>query len=122
MTSLGAITPVLRMFDEAKAKEFYRDFLGFKLDFEHRFGANFPLYMGLSRSGCVLHLSEHHGDACPGAAIRIATSDVDALCKELSAKSYRYAKPGGAAQTPRGTKEVTIDDPFGNKLTFHQEL
>ena len=29
--------PVLRIFDETKAREFYIDFLGFSLDWEHRF-------------------------------------------------------------------------------------
>ena len=29
--------PILRSFDEATAKEFYVEFLGFKIDFEHRF-------------------------------------------------------------------------------------
>lgn len=57
--------PILRIFDESKAKEFYLGFLGFQLDFEHRFGDNFPLYMQVSRAGLVLHLSEHHGDASP---------------------------------------------------------
>lgn len=42
------IFPILRIFDEAKAREFYVDFLGFKVDWEHRFGENFPLYMQVS--------------------------------------------------------------------------
>lgn len=63
MTSFNGTTPVLRIFDEAKAREFYIDFLGFTQIFEHRFGDNFPIYIGISHSGCVLHLSEHHGDA-----------------------------------------------------------
>ena len=29
--------PVLRSFDEAKAREFYVDFLGFTVEWEHRF-------------------------------------------------------------------------------------
>lgn len=29
--------PILRMFDEAATREFYVEFLGFKIDFEHRF-------------------------------------------------------------------------------------
>ncbi len=58
--------PILRMFDERKAREFYLDFLGFSVEFEHRFEADLPLYLGISRNGLHLHLSEHHGDACPG--------------------------------------------------------
>lgn len=41
------------------AKEFYVDFLGFKVDWEHRFDDNAQLYMQVSRSGARLHLSEH---------------------------------------------------------------
>jgi catechol 2,3-dioxygenase-like lactoylglutathione lyase family enzyme len=68
---LGPVIPILRMFDIRKAKEFYVDFLGFKVDWEHRFGPEFPLYMQLSRADCLLHISEHHGDAAPGSAIRV---------------------------------------------------
>jgi hypothetical protein len=35
---LGATIPVVRTFDEQKAKETYGDFLGFAIDWEHRFG------------------------------------------------------------------------------------
>ena len=59
--SFGKATLVLRIFDEAKAKEFYVDFLGFKVDWEHRFEPSLPLYMQVSKGGCVLHLSGHHG-------------------------------------------------------------
>ncbi|MBA4160284.1 MAG: VOC family protein, partial [Gemmatimonadetes bacterium] len=38
-------TPILRIFDEAKAKEFYVAFLGFTVDWEHRFEDDLPLYL-----------------------------------------------------------------------------
>jgi len=40
--------PVLKMNDEAKAKAFYLDFLGYEIDWEHRFepsNPDSPLYM-----------------------------------------------------------------------------
>ena len=122
MTTLGPITPVLRMFDEAKAREFYVDFLGFEVVFEHRFSENFPLCLGLRHAGLAVHLSEHHGDASPGARVRIAVDDVAALARELGAKNYRYAKPGVPERTPWGTLELCFTDPFGNRLVFHQEV
>ena len=91
MSSFGPTVPLLRIFDERKAREFYLDFLGFKLNFEHRFGANFPLYMGISLSDCILHLSEHHGDACPGAQVRISCDDAGSFASRLAAKDYAYA-------------------------------
>ena len=47
--------PILRSFDEAKAREFYIDWLGFVVDWEHRFEPGLPLYMQVSRDGIALH-------------------------------------------------------------------
>jgi hypothetical protein len=113
---LGKITPILRIFDEAKAREFYVEFLGFNVDWEHRFGPDLPLYMQVSKDACVLHLSEHHGDASPGSAVRIGTSDLDGYHAELLAKRYKYARPG-IQEMPWG-RDMSITDPFGNRLTF----
>ena len=63
-------TPVLRMFDIHKARELYLDFLGFKLDFEHRFEPDLPLDMGISLGSAVLHLSEHLAIARPAPGSR----------------------------------------------------
>lgn len=114
---LTRTTPVLRIFDEAKAKEFYVAFLGFTVDWEHRFEDDLPLYLQISRDDCVLHLSEHHGDCSPGAAVRIETDELDAFHQQLLAARYKYARPG-VEQTPWGTREMSIADPFGNRLTF----
>lgn len=121
MTTFTGVTPVLRSFDEAKAREFYIEFLGFQVDFEHRFGENFPLYMGISKGDCVLHISEHHGDASPGAAIRIATEGLTEYQQALLAKEYKYARPGIQKQ-PWGSLEMTIGDPFGNRITFVEAI
>ena len=121
MPKLGTVTPILRMFDIAKAREFYLGFLGFEVRFEHRFDDNAPLYMGIVRDRCELHLSEHHGDGSPGAHIRIEVADVAALHRELTAKKYRYAGPG-LEETPWRTREVTVGDPFGNRLTFYEDM
>ena len=116
----GNMIPILRSFDETKAREFYIDFMGFTVDWEHRFADNAPLYMQVSREGIVLHLSEHHGDCSPGGAVRIEMADVDAFSKTLRDKRYKYANPGCGQSTPWGTKEVTLTDPFKNRLIFWQ--
>ena len=115
-----AVTPVLRMMDVPKALEFYADFLGFAVVFEHRFGENFPLYLGLQQGDVTLHLTEHHGDATPGSHVRIAMTGVVEFIAALRAKDYRYAKPGVPEQMPWGSLECTLDDPFGNRLTFFE--
>jgi uncharacterized glyoxalase superfamily protein PhnB len=113
----GRTTSILRIFDEAKAKEFYVDFLGFNVDWEHRFEPDLPLYMQISKDNCVLHLSEHHGDCCPGAAVRIETTELDAFHAELTAKCYTYYRLG-IEEMPWGTRDMSVKDPFGNRLTF----
>jgi catechol 2,3-dioxygenase-like lactoylglutathione lyase family enzyme len=112
-------TPVLRMFDIRKAREFYLDFLGFKLDFEHRFEPDLPLYMGISLSSVVMHLSEHHGDCAPGAKVMIETMGLADYQAALLAKRYGYARPGLERQ-PWGATTLTVTDPFYNCLVFSE--
>ena len=57
--------PIFRIFSLDKAREFYLDFLGFKIDWDHRFDPIAPLYRQISRRNLILHLSEHHGDGSP---------------------------------------------------------
>ena len=109
--------PILRIFDEAKAREFYLDFLGFTMDWDHRFGPNMPLYMQVSRSGLQLHLSEHHGDASPGSTVFVWMEGIDALHAELIGKRYTYSKPGIEADGPGG-RTLQVPDPFGNRIRF----
>lgn len=115
--NFGRTTPILRIFDEAKAREFYIDFLGFKVDWEHRFEAGLPLYLQISKDGCILHLSEHHGDCSPGAAMRIEAGQLEAFQAQLEAKAYKYARPN-IVEMPWGSKDMSVHDPFGNRLTF----
>lgn len=113
----GPVIPVLRFFDEAKMREFYLGFLGFAVTFEFRFEPETPLYLGVKRADCLLHLSEHHGDGTPGSNIRIMTDSLDAYHAELTAKRYKYYRPGIELQ-PWGLREMTVQDPFGSRLTF----
>lgn len=108
--------PVLRIFSVEKAREFYLGFLGFGVEFEHRFGDDFPLYMGVARDGLALHLSEHHGDATPGSAVFVWMTGIDAFHAELSAKAYKYNRPGIEEQ-PWG-RVLSVTDPFANRIHF----
>ncbi len=111
--------PIFRMFDEDKAREFYTDYLGFTVTFEHRFEENAPLYMGLALGDFELHLSEHYGDATPISAIRLEVDDLIAFHDRISGKNYKYYRPGIQSQE-WGFDEVSIQDPFGNRLIFCQ--
>ncbi|MEK6423621.1 MAG: glyoxalase superfamily protein [Burkholderia gladioli] len=113
---IHAAIPVLRSFSEAKAHEFYVEFLGFAVLWEHRFEPGLPLYMALKRGDLELHVSEHHGDATPGSTVFVPITGIDALHAELNAKRYGYARPGIAVQA--WGRELTVTDPCGNRLRF----
>ncbi|MDB5484947.1 MAG: Glyoxalase/bleomycin resistance protein/dioxygenase [Tardiphaga sp.] len=118
-TQMSRIIPVLRIFDVAKAREFYLDFLGFVVVFEHRFEPGLPLYMRLALGEVVLDLSEHHGDCAPGAKVLIETAGLVEYQARLMAKRYGYARPGLVKQD-WGATTMTIADPFFNHLVFSE--
>lgn len=116
---IGQAVPMMRIFDAAKAREFYIDFLGFTFDWidpaEWKTGPH-PLYTQISRGALVLHLTEHHGDASPGTNAYVTVRDIEALHAELSAKKYAYNSPG-IEDVPWG-RSLQVNDPFGNRLRF----
>lgn len=112
--------PMLRSFDEAKAREFYCGFLGFAVEFEHRFEPGLPLFVGLSLGGCRLYLSEHHGDASPGAFVVFRITGLRDCHAALLAKRYGFARPGIEPHVGGG-EAMTVHDPFGNRLQFVED-
>lgn len=117
--AISRTVPVLRSFDEAKAKAFYCGFLGFAVDFEHRYEPSMPLFMQLSLGGAVVQLSEHHGDGTPGSAVRFIVTGLADFHRAISAKGYPNMRPG-IETTEWGAEEMTVIDPFGNRLMFTQ--
>lgn len=108
--------PIFRIFDEAKAREFYLGWLGMTVDFEHRFHDGAPLYCQVSLGALKFHLSEHSGDASPGSTALVYMEGVEAWQKSLVAKSYKYNRPGLERQD--WGLECTVIDPFRNQIRF----
>lgn len=73
----------------------------------------------MSREGLILHLSEHHGDSSPATRVFVRSSNVRELHAEFVTKNYRHNRTGLEEQ-PWGL-EVTIIDPFHNRLTICQQ-
>jgi uncharacterized glyoxalase superfamily protein PhnB len=113
--------PILRIFDVAKAKEFYAGFLGFSVEWEHHFEENTPGYIQGSRGGLTLHLSEHHGDCCPGSTVFVWMTGIDEFHREITAKGYKYLRPGPET-TFYDARCVEVIDPFGNRIRFNADL
>lgn len=103
---------ILRIFDVGLAREFYCDFLGMALDWEHRYAPDLPLYMQVSFGELRLHLSEHFGDGTPGTAVYIEGGPLRPFAEQLLAKNARFARPSPSDDG------FTLTDPFGNILRF----
>ncbi|MDB5235948.1 MAG: hypothetical protein JWR44_2941 [Hymenobacter sp.] len=116
---MATVKPILRIFDYDKALAFYGAWLGFQVDWEHRPEGS-PAYLQVSLGDITLHLSEHHGDCTPGA--RVFVDDFQGLQpfhQQLLAKEYKHNRPGLATPFYDHTAlEMTVIDPFGNRLTF----
>lgn len=119
--AFAKVIPILRIFSVEKAKEFYVDYLGFAIDWEHHFADDTPAYLQLSRDGLVLHLSEHHGDCCPGSTIFVWMTGIDELHNQLAAKNYKYLRPG-LEKTFYNARCLRVIDPFGNRILLNEHL
>ena len=111
--------PILRIFSVDKATEFYLGFPGFQTDWEHRHEDELPLYTQVSRNGMILHLSEHHGDANPGATTVVWMSGLEDFHAEVIGKRYTYNRP--SYETTSWGNCVQVTDPFGNGIRFSEK-
>ena len=121
MVEFSKTIPTLRIFDVAKAKEFYVEFLGFRVDWEHLTDGTPPVFMQVSRGALTLFLTEHHGDACPGSACFVWMTGLDEFHAEITARGYLYMRPG-IEVTPYGSRQVSVFDPFGNTIRFNEKV
>jgi hypothetical protein len=114
--------PVLRMLDEAKAKAFYLDYLGFEVDWESRFNPTAPLYMQIHLGEAIIHLNGHAGENTPTSRVNIPVVGLEKYCQYLIAKGAYYPKPSVVNPRFRGRNtDMNINDPFGNELVFCSE-
>ena len=119
--TIEKIIPVLRIFDYKKAIEFYVDWLGFKINWEHTFDENTPVYLEIEKDSLIIHLSEHHGDGTPGTNVFIWCKGVEEFHKEIINKKYKYNKPG-LEKTFYGSLAVKVIDPFHNQIIFNEKI
>lgn len=114
------VMPALRITNYERSKAFYVGGLGFRIDWEHRFGTRFPVFMQVSRDGLAFFLTEHAGDCPPGGVVHLYVADVDAWFSDLEARGAPVKE--GPNESLQGLRSMTIVDPDGNKLMFHTRL
>ncbi len=114
------VVPALRITSYEKSKQFYVDGLGFKIDWEHRFEPNFPVFMEISRDEMAIYLTEHTGDCQVGGLVHFYVADVDAWYAEFQAR--KIAIHEAPNESFEGLRDMTIIDPDGNQLRICTRL
>lgn len=117
------VIPIFRVFDYAKTIEFYVDWLGCTINWEHR-PDNSPFYMQVSLRGLPIDLSEHHGECSPGGKFTISAFEgLTDYHASLLAKNYTYNRPGlERIEWAPDTLEMTVTDPFNNHIGFTEKV
>jgi catechol 2,3-dioxygenase-like lactoylglutathione lyase family enzyme len=108
------VVPALRVTDPERARAFYVDALGFRVDWEWRDAPDAPAFSMLSRAGLSLYLTQHAGDASAGARVYLYVADVDAWHGELVARGVAVEAP--PRTQPWGNREMLLRDPDGNRI------
>jgi len=117
------MAPQFLVQDLDAACAFYRDQLGFVVDFVY---GETPVYAGVVRDGITIHL-KHTDEPEPSRQFKsqgehfdiyVYTDNVDALYEEYSTKGVFITKP--LADEPWGTREFAIQDNNGYLIYFGQ--
>ena len=109
------MVPALRITNYDRSKAFYVERLGFRVEWEHRFEPNFPVFMAIARDGMQIYLSEHSGDCRVGGLVHFVIEDVNAWSREFTARGVKLTEP---PNNDLGFLNMTVTDPDGNQLRF----
>ena len=118
---IGSSIPVVPMALEDETKEFYLEFLGYEIDWEHRFNSsqNSELYMLIHLGDSVLHLNGHADPDSAPIETRIPVEHLQEYAQFLCQKKSRFGMPQPVDPRYEGKNtDMNIRDPFGNLLTF----
>jgi len=120
---IKAIAPQFLVDDLARAIAYYRDVLGFSLDFVYE-----SFYASVSRDGCAIHLKAAHKLAAERVHRRqhehldayVAVSGIRHLFDEFQARGVTVSKP--LEERPWACLDFYVEDPDGYILCFSEAL
>jgi catechol 2,3-dioxygenase-like lactoylglutathione lyase family enzyme len=121
--------PVFRIFDVNAALAWYRDFLGFTVDFGGpAAGGDSPWFGQVSRGRTSLHLGERPYEPSPGSTVDIWLTGLDAYRAGLDERRWSVPVLGPAVwvpepeEVPWNARLLALTDPFGNTLRLTEPL
>jgi catechol 2,3-dioxygenase-like lactoylglutathione lyase family enzyme len=109
---LSCPRPILSVASLHASQRYYREALGFKIEWEH---GEPPDFGAVSRGDSVLFMCQGcQGN--PGSWLMIFTRDVDRLHAELVGRGAIIKRP--PQNMPWGMREMQVADPDGNVIRF----
>ena len=115
----GSAIPVMQVFDFERARAFYIDYLGFDVEWAHRYDPEAPLYVQIARGAMRLHLTEELGQSASGASACVPVTQLSRLHNELKKKNTPFDTPD-LEEIEGGGRALVLTDPFGNRLRLHE--
>ncbi|MCR9159228.1 MAG: glyoxalase superfamily protein [Nannocystaceae bacterium] len=109
---LSTARPILNVADLQASFRYYRDELGFRVDWEHGEPADFG---SVSRGETILFLCEGC-QGTPGGWLMVFARDVNALYDEYASTDARIRMP--PKDMPWGIREMHVSDLDGNVIRF----
>ena len=91
------------------------------MDWEHTFDERSPVYLQISKKNLILHLTEHHGDGCPGSTVFVWMKGIEAFHATITSRGYGYMRPG-IEMTFYNSPVIEVTDLFGNRIRFNEDL
>ena len=113
-TKLAQPVPELPVADVEQAQIYYRDVLGFDIVWTYPDKS----IGGVARDGIAIFLSKQN-DVSPNRHW-IFADDIDATFEEMKARGANITE--GIENKSWNLRQFTIEDPDGNRFTFHHDL
>ena len=101
--------------DVGRARDFYRDKLGFAVERDNAYGTTRWVFMRIPGADTLLHFDKQDSVAkSPTPVLVLATDDVDATCATLKSRGVPITRGPEDAPWQPGTRWAMIDDSEGN--------
>jgi uncharacterized glyoxalase superfamily protein PhnB len=122
--SFREVNPVLAVRNVDAAIKYYTEKLGFRVSFQD--SPTDPKYAGVRRDTVELHLQWHDekdfkNDGSDPPTLRFIVNDPDSLFEEYKEKNALGPK-SQLKDTPWGTREFGLYEPYGTGLIFYRDL
>lgn len=112
---MALVIPALHVTDIDRACAYYRDSLGFEVDWVWRPDPGAAAFAQVSRDGLRIYLNEESGPEGRG-CVYLYVDDVDRWHRELLSRSV--AVDHLPCDRLWGNREMQLSDPDGNRLRF----